>query len=129
MSALRGLFLLAVVPLLVAADEPGLERATPPAPQRSPAAPPASTVAPAARAAVAAPAPKAVVAASAPKAAEPKAVRVFRFDALRVEGLAGPNALVLHDLQLGRRRSLVKRRRSFLHRMLEAVEVGARGRP
>ncbi|MCK5801166.1 MAG: hypothetical protein KAI47_28455, partial [Deltaproteobacteria bacterium] len=48
---------------------------------------------------------------------------VFRFDALRIEGLAGPNALILRQLLAARRRSLVRRRRSFVHRIFATLEV------
>ncbi|MBW2733070.1 MAG: hypothetical protein JRH20_11820 [Deltaproteobacteria bacterium] len=121
MSSLRALLLLAALPVLVGADEPGVERSRAPRPQG-----------PTTRVVQKAPAGVAPAAVAPEKATTPRAtgaLRVFRFDALRVDGLAGPNALVFHDLHRTRRSSLVQRRRSFLHRMLEAVEVGPRGKP
>ncbi len=54
-----------------------------------------------------------------------KGEEVFRFDALRIEGLAGPNALVLRQLAEGKRRSLLRRRRSFVHRVFTTLEASA----
>jgi len=50
---------------------------------------------------------------------------VFRFDALRIVGLSGPNALVLRRLRGARRRPLLRFRRSFIHRVLETLEAPA----
>lgn len=51
--------------------------------------------------------------------------QVFRFDALRIEGLAGPNAFVLHQLLAGKRRSLLRRQRSFVHRIFGTLDAAA----
>lgn len=58
--------------------------------------------------------------------AKERPARLFRFDALRIEGLAGPNALVLRTLDHGRRRSLLRYRRSFLRRILTTLEAPTR---
>lgn len=58
-------------------------------------------------------------------AASASGEQVFRFDALRIEGLAGPNALVLRQLAEGKRRSLLRRRRSFVHRIFATLEASA----
>lgn len=117
--------LLVALPLLTAADEPGAERAAPQPAARAPArSAPATAPKPAATTTASTAHPTAH-----PSPTSAPSLRLYRFDALRVEGLAGPNALVLHRLQRTRRRSLLRKKRSFLYRVLEAVEVGANGRP
>ncbi len=65
--------------------------------------------------------------ASAPvRAPAARAVREFRFDALRIDGaLRGPEALVI-SAGLGQRPGPLHRaRRSFLHRVFETIEAPA----
>ena len=103
---------------LAAADEPGLRGEASQRSTSTPASAPTPTPSPSPT--------STTTTTSTTKAAS--AERAFRFDALRVEGLAGPNALVLQALRPPQRRSLLEGKRSFLRRMFELAEVGARGR-
>jgi hypothetical protein len=60
-----------------------------------------------------------------PRSRPPPASRPaeYRFDALRVDGrLHGPEALTVHGMTGGARTPLMRRGRSFLHRILETLE-------
>lgn len=117
MSPLRSLGLLSLLlclslsfPTSVGAAPPKNEPDEPHAPLPAAAARSGSSVAPA----------------PAARPAKARVPRLFRFDALRIEGLAGPNALVLRTLDHGRRRSLLRYRRSFLRRILTTLEAPTR---
>jgi hypothetical protein len=60
----------------------------------------------------------------------PRKPTEYRFDALRIDGtLHGPEALVVRSMTGARRKPLIRRKRSFVFRILETLEDPGLHRP